>query len=91
MDFAEMGISVLRVLGAGLVFGAGLPALFAVGLTLWSRGHSEVLEDGSVRRGNPIALVSSIVIFVAVIAVVILAVAWITQKSLAHYLGIHIF
>ena len=47
MDWSAMVTSVFRVLLAGLVFGAGLPALFAVGVSLWARGTDDVIGDGT--------------------------------------------
>lgn len=32
IDFPAIGTSILQVLGVGLLFGAGLPALFALGM-----------------------------------------------------------
>ena len=52
---AEMARSALAVLVAGLCFGAGLPALFTVGITLWSRATPDPGPDGTARR-NPVAL-----------------------------------
>lgn len=40
--------SIFRVLVVGLVLGAGLPALFAIGLRLYSTGAGGVDEDGVV-------------------------------------------
>lgn len=91
MDFESIGLSVLRVLLAGLAFGAGLPALFSVGIRLWAQGQNEVLADGSVRRGSKLALAGAGTILLAVIAMVVVGVLWITRKSLYHYLGISVF
>lgn len=91
MDFADIGQSVVKVLIAGLAFGAGLPAIFSLGILLWSKGSDEVEADGSVRKGNPAALVGAGVSFLVVVAAIVLGVLWITQKSLHHYFGITIF
>lgn len=91
MDFASTAIAVLRVLGAGLLFGAGLPAIFSYGLVLFSRGQDETLSDGTVRRGSRGALVGGVALFAVVILAVLIGVLWITRKSMDHYLGISIF
>lgn len=91
MHLDEMMLAIFRVLLAGLAFGAGLPALFALGIRLWSQGQNEVMPDGSVRRGNKAALAGAAVIIAAVIGMVIVGVLWITKKSLYHYLGISLF
>lgn len=91
MHFDEMALSILRVLLAGLAFGAGLPALFALGIRLRAAGRDEVEADGSVRRGNKAALAGAAAIIAIVVGMVIFGVLWITQKSLYHYLGISLF
>ncbi len=82
--------SLLRVLLAGLVFGAGLPIVFAVGVRLLATGHGTETTEG-VSNGKPIALVVAYALFAAVVTVVFLGVLWITKGSLKHYLGIAIF
>ncbi|ASE11642.1 Uncharacterised protein [Kocuria rhizophila] len=86
----EMARSVLAVLLAGLCFGAGLPALFTVGITLWSRATPEPGPDGVARR-KPLALAGAVLCFAIVLAAVVIGVLWITRKSLDHYLGISVF
>ena len=91
MDFAEMAQSAVKVLLAGLVFGAGLPALFAVGIRLQSAGEGDIAPDGTVTRPNPAARVGAWIAFGIVLVAVVIGILWITQKSLHHYLGIDIF
>ena len=82
--------SIVQVLGLGLVIGAGLPALFTVGITLWSRATPDPGPDGTARR-NPAALAGAVLCFAIVLAAVLIGVLWITRKSLEHYLGITVF
>ncbi|HCX85126.1 MAG TPA: hypothetical protein DHV14_08330 [Micrococcales bacterium] len=91
MNVADTALAVLRVLAAGLVFGAGLPALFSFGIVLWSRGTDEALADGSVRHGSSGARAGAMAVFAVVIVAVLIGVLWITRKSLDHYLGISLF
>ena len=91
MDWSAIVSSVLRVLLAGLVFGAGLPALFAVGVSLWHKGSDDIAADGTIRAGNRLALAGAWAAFAVVVAAVIVGILWITQKSLNHYFGITIF
>ena len=81
---AEMARSALAVLVAGL------PALFTVGITLWSRATPDPGPDGTARR-NPVALAGAVLCFAIVLAAVLIGVLWITRKSLEHYLGITVF
>ncbi|MDE9364253.1 hypothetical protein PZ938_01415 [Luteipulveratus sp. YIM 133132] len=88
LDWGGMADSTLRVLVAGLIFGAGLPALFAGGVRLWSDGSGEVSADGTVvRRRNPLLVAAAYVVFALIVVVIALAVLWITRKSLDHYFG----
>ncbi|MDO4919067.1 hypothetical protein [Kocuria sp.] len=86
----DMAKSALTVLLAGLCFGAGLPALFTVGITLWSRATPQPRPDGTAHRSVP-ALVGAVLCFAVVAAAVVIGVLWITRKSLDHYLGISVF
>ena len=88
LDWGAMAESTMKVLVAGLIFGAGLPALFAGGVRLWSDGSGEVAADGTVvRRRNPALTVAAYVVFAVVVVVIAVAVLWITKKSLDHYFG----
>lgn len=80
-----------KVVVAGLIFGAGLPLLFAIGVRLWDVGTGGEHADGTVTAGRPPALVGAYVIFAVVAAAVLTGVLWITQKSIDHYLGITLF
>lgn len=90
IDIAEMGMAALRVLALGLVFGAGLPALFAVGMRLQSAGTGEVDGEAPGAR-RPALLVSGYAIFAIVVLVALAAVLWITRLSIYHYFGISLF
>lgn len=85
--WSEIALSAGRVLLVGIVLGAGLPALFALGLRLQSAGAGDA--DGTSRRPALTAL--GYVLFAIVVAVVITGVLWITRTSLHHYLGISLF
>lgn len=96
IDFAEMALSAFRVLVVGLVLGAGLPALFALGMRLQSAGAGVLQENATVsdthrERGNPALVFAGRAVFAVVVVIVLLAVLWITRQSLNHYFGISIF
>lgn len=86
----SMAKSALDVLLAGLFFGAGLPMIFTMGITLWSKATSTVNEDGTVQR-NYFTLAAAGVCFLVVIVAILVGVLWITRKSMKHYLGIAVF
>lgn len=88
---ADAAQSALRVLIAGLIFGAGLPAVFAIGVRFWSIGSPEPSADGQAAKTNPAALAVSVLAFAVVAVAVVAGILWITQKSIDHYFGITIF
>ena len=90
INFAEIGLSALRVLGVGLLLGAGLPALFALGMRLHAAG-SGVAEDGTHNARKPLATIGAYVLYSVVILAVIAGVLFVTRHSLDHYFGITLF
>lgn len=90
IDFAEIGLAAVRVLGLGLLFGAGLPALFALGMKLHSVGAGTAEDDTLVRRNVP-ALVGAYALYTVVIAAVVMGVLFVTRHSLGHYFGLTLF
>ncbi|MFT4233144.1 MAG: hypothetical protein QM606_10275 [Leucobacter sp.] len=85
-----MALSAVRVLVVGIVLGAGLPALFALGMRLQSAGTGEIGGEASGDR-KPALTALGWVLFAVVIAVVLTAVLWITRHSLDHYFGVQLF
>jgi preprotein translocase subunit SecG len=81
--------SILRVLLVGLLLGAGLPALFAVGLLAFSAGTD---ADGqSLRAANPLSRAVGVLLFAFVGAVIVLAILWITRATIVHHFGVDPF
>ncbi|WP_295013566.1 hypothetical protein [uncultured Microbacterium sp.] len=89
-DFAQMAAAAGRVLLVGLLFGAGLPALFAIGLRLQSAGTGEVGGEAPGTR-RPLLAVAGWILFAVVIAAVLAGVLFITRLSISHYFGISLF
>ncbi|MBW8763197.1 MAG: hypothetical protein JF592_11525 [Microbacterium sp.] len=85
--WSDIALAAGRVLLVGALFGAGLPALFALGLRLHAAGAGDL--DGVERR--PAFTVLGYVLFAIVVAAVVTGVLWITRSSLHHYLGISLF
>lgn len=83
--------SILRVLLVGLVLGAGLPAVFAVGLTAYSAGAGGADADGTAHAPNPALKFIGLVLFTFVGAVIVLAILWITRNTINHHFGIDLF
>ncbi|MGK2868514.1 MAG: hypothetical protein ACSLFA_18105 [Mycobacterium sp.] len=84
--------SILKVLVIGLVLGAGLPAVFALGLVAYSRGDGSDGTDGSVAVApNPAFKFLGIAAFVFVGWVILTAVLWITRATIIHHTGVDLF
>lgn len=79
--------SILKVLAVGLVLGAGLPALFAVGLVAFANGDGDEHPDGTVTAPNPALKAVGLLLFVIVAAVIVLAILWITKGTIEHHFG----
>jgi hypothetical protein len=83
--------AIFRVLVVGLIFGAGLPAVFAGGLVAYSNGAGGVSQDGATRAPNPVLKLLGLTLFVLVGAIVLLAILWITKDVINHHTGVDLF
>jgi hypothetical protein len=88
MNYLE---SILKVLVVGLVLGAGLPALFGVGMLAYSHGAGGEEADHVIHKANPPLKYLGILLFVFVALVIVTAVAWITRATIIHHFGIDLF
>ncbi|MBB2890086.1 hypothetical protein [Flexivirga oryzae] len=91
IDWAEMATGTAKVIVAGLIFGAGLPLLYTMGIRLWDTGDEDPQADGTAVVGRQFSRWTAYAIFAVVLAAVIIGVLYITQKSIDHYLGIELF
>lgn len=73
---------------AGLVFGAGLPVLYALAVRLMS-GAAVETEDGVVLESEPniLARATAYLIFVVLVLAVISGILWIAKDFLYAYTG----
>ncbi|MFB1295853.1 hypothetical protein ACAG24_010085 [Mycobacterium sp. pW049] len=83
--------SILKVLGIGLLLGAGLPAVFALGLVAYSRGAGSDGTDGAAVAPNAAVKFLGVALFVFVGWVILTAVLWITRATIIHHTGIDLF
>ena len=83
--------SILTVLAVGLLLGAGLPAVFAVGMLAYSHGAGGEEADHLIHKANPPLKYLGILLFVIVGLVIITGVAWITKSTIMHHFGIDLF
>jgi hypothetical protein len=78
-------IPLLTVLGVGLVLGAGLPAVFAVGLRSYSAGVGGT--DEAATAPNPALKFLGLALFAIVGFVIFVALLWITRTTIIHHTG----
>lgn len=83
-------VASLKILIFGLLIGAGLPALFAVGVRLNAEGAGVVAHDGTVSQRKPLLLALGWVIFAVVLAAVIIGVLFIARDFVGHHTGWYI-
>ncbi|UCZ90047.1 hypothetical protein [Gordonia sp. WA4-43] len=88
MDIVE---SIMKVLLVGLILGAGLPALFAVGLRCHAQGAPGVGADGTISNGNAPLRLLGYAIFAVVALVIVTALLWITRQTIYYYFDVKIF
>lgn len=80
--------SILRVLLVGLLLGAGLPAVFALGLRAYSVGAGGVDADGVVHQPRPALKPVGLLLFALVLVVIVMAILWITRGTIIHHFGV---
>lgn len=79
--------AIFKVLVIGLILGAGLPAVFAVGLVAYSKGAGGAEADGTTTAPNPALKVAGLLLFTLVAAVIVIAILWITKGTIQHHFG----
>jgi hypothetical protein len=82
---------ILRVLVVGLLLGAGLPALFAVGIVAYSNGAGGTDAEGATHAPNPALKYAGVLLFLFVGWVIVTAIAWITRATVIHHFGVDLF
>lgn len=86
--------AILKVLGVGLVLGAGLPALFAVGLRWFVTGSGDSTAQGGAApstAANPALRTAGIVLFGVIGAIIVVAILWITRTTINYHFGVNLF
>lgn len=82
--------AVGKILIFGLIIGAGLPALFSLGVRLNAEGVGVAEHGGTVSGKNPLLNAISWVIFAVVLAVVIVGVLFVARDFIGHHTGMYI-
>lgn len=76
MNFADIGVSLVKVLLVGLTLGAGLPALFALGLKGLAR--TEPRPDGTLAVTAGGRAIAGVTFGIVALAVVV-GIVWIVS------------
>lgn len=82
--------AAVKILVFGLLVGAGLPALFALGVRLNAEGVGAAPHGGAVARRNPVLVAVSWTIFALVLIAVFVGVLFIARDFIGHHTGWYI-
>jgi hypothetical protein len=81
--------AVFQIIVAGLIIGAGLPALFSLGVRMNAEGVGVVSHNGATEK-NPALAALSWVIFAIVFVAVVIGVLFIARDFIGHHTGLYI-
>ena len=79
--------ATLKILLFSMLAGAALPGLFAVGIRLQAVGSGGVGADGTTSPKNPVVTGLAWLIYTLVVAVILLALLYISRDFIAHHTG----
>jgi hypothetical protein len=79
--------ATLKILLFSMLAGAALPGLFALGIRLQAVGSGGVGADGTTSPKNPVFSGLAWLIYGLVIAVIIIALLYISRDFIAHHTG----
>jgi hypothetical protein len=84
--------ALFQILVAGLIIGAGLPALFAVAVRMNAEGSGVTAGHGgaALSQRNPVVVAISWAIFALVLIAVIVGVLFIARDFIGHQTGLYI-
>ncbi|ANE03174.1 hypothetical protein [Corynebacterium crudilactis] len=83
MNFATLFGSLVDVTLVGILLGAGLPALFALGIRF---AHSPSAEGA-----NTVGKIAATICFGIIIVAVFVGILWVTKSTIYQYAGLDIF
>ncbi|MBC7300179.1 MAG: hypothetical protein H5T78_04420 [Nocardia sp.] len=81
--------SLWEVVVAALIFGAGVPTVFAFAVRWWANAET-VDAEGHVHR-NYVALAGALTGLILIVVVVITGILFTAKAFIAHQFGIHLF
>ena len=80
----------IKILVFGLVVGAGLPTLFALGVHINAEGAGVARHGDAVAQRKPLVLAVSWLIFAVVLVAVTIGVLFIARDFIGHHAGWYI-
>lgn len=84
--------SLWQVVLVGLLLGAGLPAVFAIGLKSLDAGQRASGTDSTIAAArSPLAVAGAVMCFAVVLIAIVTGILFIMQGFLSHTFGIEIF
>ncbi|MFW0107719.1 hypothetical protein ACN08Z_01135 [Rothia sp. P7181] len=93
MSLFEIAQRVVPVILTGLVFGAGIPAFYAIGLRMLA-GTTEYTADGRLIEVEPPSSFRKLIaysIFAVIVLVIIMGILWIAKDFIYHSTGFNLF
>ena len=82
--------AAIKIFVFGLVVGAGLPTLFAMGVRINAEGAGVAHHGDAVAQRNPLVLAVSWLIFAVVLVAVTVGVLFIARDFIGHHTGWYI-
>ncbi|MFY2861291.1 hypothetical protein ACOJVU_16445 [Mycobacterium sp. THU-M104] len=77
----------LKILVFSMLAGAALPGLFALGLRLQAMGAGDITTSGATSERNRALTGLAWAIYAVVVAVILLALAYVSRDFIAHHIG----
>ena len=86
MDIVE---NIMKVLAVGLILGAGIPTLFALGMRSEAAGDGEI-AGGSTQKSPALKYLGYVLIALCLV-IIIVGILWVTRQTLLYYFDLRIF
>lgn len=91
MDFSALFGSLIEVTLVGILLGAGLPALFALGIRLLHGPNVADATGDTTHRASTLSRTAAGLCFAIIILAVLIGILWVTKSTLHQYFSIDIF
>jgi hypothetical protein len=89
--FNEIAKSLGEVALIGLLLGAGLPLIFAIGMRFWAAEPATADGGTAVQTRNPVGQIIAYVCFAVVIVAVLVGILYIAKDFISHTFDVQLF